>query len=49
MIEVKATITIIAETDDEIDEVYRAIHPLDDGWPGRVVRITELSRELVRE
>jgi hypothetical protein len=44
------TILVIRAHDDEaVDEVYRALHLLIEGWPGRTIAITETSRELESE
>lgn|GEM_PF-5120020 len=42
-----ATLTIVASTDEEVDEVYRVLHPLMREWPNTpIINITETSREL---
>lgn len=45
MIEVRATITILAEDDAQADEVYAALHAVNRAWPDLpVIGITETLR-----
>lgn len=49
MIEVHATITIVATDDAEADAVYAALREAGQDWPNLpVLGITETYRELVR-
>ena len=49
MIEVRATLSILAADDEEADLVYRALDAINRAHPETpVVQVTETSRELVR-
>lgn len=50
MIEARTTLIITADTDEQIDAIYRAIHAAGKPWPETpVVQLREVSRELARE
>ena len=49
MIEVRATLSILAADDEEADKVYKALHAINRLYPETpVIQISETSRELVR-
>jgi hypothetical protein len=42
----RVELVITAADDAAVDEVYKALHPLIEGYPGRTIAIVETDRYL---